>query len=230
VAIEQTHYTNTLSTNGGSRSTLVYVCNDSEWMATRNGLANALDANDPTLKCTEVTREHLNNDPATGKSVLTASFTPKDKAQQRQPDQPMMPRIQFGSEMFSVRGKGWVWATGNKPIDNDRVQPVKVIQTAELILYGTRTSMDLSTYDAYNDCINADVFLGAAAGTVRFDSPSAQARIQGDGSVVWDVELKFKRRSIHWNKYWNEDTNAWDDIKCGGIHTYEFAVFAPLLT
>jgi hypothetical protein len=233
-----TKYTNTASLYGGSRATLEGVCLDSEWLSIRNTLLGSPDSYDPTLRCTEVTRSHHNGDPGTDMSQLVATYTPREEEDPTELDGPMLPSLNFGSEMFTVKGPQWTWLSDGKLIDPDQVQPVKILQVAELTLHGRRSVMNWSTFDAYLNSVNSDTFFGAPPGTVRFDSPAAQKVALPTGGYAWDVELKFKRRSIPWNQVWRPgvmspgggyDTGKWDEVTNGTERIYTLVNYDPLL-
>jgi len=232
-----TQYNNTGSLTGGSRSTLTGMCDDSEWLSIRNLLLGAIDAYDPTLRCTEVQRDHWDH-VGTFASRLTATFTPRDEEDEQEIDGPMLPTLNFGSEMFTVKGPQWTWLSDGKKIDMDLVQPVKILQVAELTLHGRRRSINWSTFDAYLNSVNSDTFFGAPPGTVRFDSPAAQKVVLPEGGYAWDVELKFKRRSIPWNQVWRPgqlsavgsyDTGKWDEVRNGSERLYTPVAYMPLM-
>jgi hypothetical protein len=105
----------------------------------------------------------------------------------------------------------------------------------EIILYGTRTSINLATFDAYEDKVNSDVFLGASAGKVLFETATAEPRQKAKSSdILISVEVHLVRRSIEWNKDWNVDTGEYQTpvIAFGdnsGKTKLEAVAFAPLL-
>jgi len=112
----------------------------------------------------------------------------------------------------------------------------------DIVLYGTLSSIDLSTYDDYYDKVNSDVegegttkFLGAEPGHVLFRSASASPRViydeEGDPKSVVDVELRLTYRTRSWNEFYNETTGEWEEIWDSEDNPYyEEKLFAGLLT
>jgi hypothetical protein len=211
-------------------ATAVFTCLWSERFTQKAILLGAGDANDPTLKCNSVRIEYAGGDPFCGYAQLTCDFMPIARVEAKRLNAAMTCHYEYSSESFTISGKGWTWASG-KQITNQNILPVKIIKITDIILSGTRAVVDLSTYDAYDDCCNSAAFKGAPAGCVLFSGASADERTLDDGSIVSDVQIKLRRRSIPWNQFFNEDTGAWEEIKqtSGGTKMFELVSFAPLL-
>lgn len=232
MAVETIDYRQDISINGDSSSTIVQVCEADEVAGVIATLQRAVDAYNNSLKCHRISLECLTNNWLTGKFQVTAQFCPDLKLDAKTPDAPLKYRFQYHSEAMAIpTNADWKWQTGSVPVEEGDVQVVKHIAHTEIILYGTRNTVDLSTYDTWQGKVNSDTFLGAAAGYVLFDSASAAPRALDTGAVTNDLEIKLIRRSVPWNQFWNKKTGTWDTLLGpSNAPVYPSAAFAGLLT
>jgi hypothetical protein len=225
-----TKYNNTGAVDGGSKSSFVFTCDWADRFTNKALLLGAIDANDTTLMCNEVTFAYLGNQPS-ALAELHCNFIPAWKILTLLPDNPFKVRTSYGAESFTVSGDGWKWASG-APIVNKNVLPIQTVAVTEVVLFGCRSAeFDLSAYDAYEDQVNSDTFLGAAAETVMFQGATRNPRYDANGNLVYDVEVKLKRRNRSWNEFFNETTGQFEEIKDGsGNKVFASTAFAGLLT
>lgn len=205
---------------GNSGSTYRYIGNLADLASDRTALLRAVDALDSTLMCASVASELLNKDYATGKVELTASFIPAWRLNAMIPNSNWRRRIVQGAESFTfvpLKGAKAKWASG-KAIRNRNILPLMTVAVDQITLFGTRTTVDLSTWASYQNKVNSDTFLGATAGFVLFKGASADPRQLEDGTMTNDVQLHLARRYIEWNKDYNEDTGAWEVVYPDGTN------------
>jgi hypothetical protein len=224
-----TSYHNTGSIDGGAKSTFVFICDWADRFTNKALLLGAVDANDTTLMCNEVTFSYLGNQHSAN-AELHCSFIPAWKILVMQPDNPFLAKTAAGAESFTISGDGWTWASGD-PILNKAVLPIKTVAVTEVVLFGCRSAeFSLDAYDGYEDKVNDGEFLGAPAGTVMFQGATRNPRYDCNGNIVYDVEIKLKRRNKSWNEFFNETTGHFEEIKDGsGNKAFESTSFAGLL-
>jgi hypothetical protein len=190
---------------GSSRSQMIIHCTlaDSGLVAAAflaNGGVYDDHTGDLTLRCQHVHVEALGSDEATAEAVLTCEFWSANKAEATTPDQPFKMRLGWRSEAVILDPIQWKWLETGK--DLAKQQPLLMhVHLTDIILYGCRSQLDLATYEAYEDTVNSDVFKGAAAGKVKYESGSANERQEGKSTrILWDVELHLTKRSVSWNQ------------------------------
>jgi len=217
---------------GGSQSTFEFACHKDDYDVVRAIFLRALDANDLTLQCASVSRDYLAvKDADEIIYKCTANFIPSWRLESLIPDQPFRWRLRGGSQSFTLRSELWKWAS-NEPINNDTVKPLMSIATCDVVLYGTRSVYDPSTYAAYVDTVNADTILGVPPGYMMFgQGPTASPRQLEDGTMTWDVEIPVTVRWVAtWNEFFNEDTGYFEAIKdADGNPMFASINYAPLL-
>ena len=91
--------------------------------------------------------------------------------------------MDWKSESFTLDPQWWKWQENGKIIDAKK-SLLKRVSLAGITLYGTRSQIDLSTFDVYEDKVNSDVFLGAQPGHVLFESASAQPKQQQQSRTI----------------------------------------------
>ncbi|HUX15525.1 MAG TPA: hypothetical protein VMW52_03580, partial [Phycisphaerae bacterium] len=106
----------------------------------------------------------------------------------------------------------WRWASGEE-ILNDSVLPLCAQGVLRLVLFGTRSSVDASTWESYEDKVNSDTFLGRTAGKCIFKGASFSPRVLEDGTETNDIELHIETRNRSWNQFYNETTGEWEEIR-----------------
>ena len=124
----------------------------------------------------------------------------------------------------------WKWASG-ADILNESILPLYAKGVQRIVFFGTRTSVDSSTWAAYVDHVDNDGFDGMSAGCSIFRGATANPRVLEDGTPTNDVELHVDTRSNPWNEFYNETTSAWEQIKrvSDGSPMFSACAFAPLL-
>ena len=237
MALQMKSYENHSSLLGDSRSTAVFQCEKSEWLAMRDFLLGAVDGNNPQLKCQSVRMRSLGSDIFCGMAELTCEFAPTAKVEALKPDMPMRFRAEISSGAIVVTDDKrkeqiykWEEATPERdvPVSITSTMPVT---TWKAVLSGARSVANLSMYDQYADTVNSDTFLGAAPETVRFVSASFNPRQLEDGTVVFDVEVHLEYRPTGWNRLIDPDTRTWMTPvkKIGGQKLFEATPYANLL-
>lgn len=235
MALELTNHTYDLGHRGDCKSEAVGVCNMSEWVSVANSLLGAQDAISANLRCKTVKAKPLRGDWASGKMELTLEFAPLLSIEALSVDLPFKWRMEVASECVTVHG-GYHWATpnpktGETAFANQRVLPVKRFTTVKMVLYGTRSAFSYATYEDTIDHINSDTFLGGAAGTVFFESVNVQMHQLLAGTIIYAVELHLIYKPSGWNRFFREDTQAFDTLLDeSGDPVYPTALFAGLLT
>lgn len=230
MAIEFTGYDYGIGLRGDVTSKSTLVCDDSEWQSAVNTLLGAASAVFPNLLCNRVRVSALKGDPATGKRELTAEFVSRFQVESLQADEPFRWRIEDHVEAVTIRG-AFHWGD-DEPLDSAQVSPTMNVTMARLVLYGTRSSFDLGSYDAILGLVNSDVVLGAAAETLLCDAVSVEQRQLLDGTIVYGVELALKWRKTNWNMFYRESTGLFEYLyrDGGSDKVYEAASMAGLLT
>lgn len=215
---EYVDYDNTHDVRGSSESHFVVNCSYADRLDVCAGFLWALDGNDTTLQCYKTSWKYL----AAAENVddilvqVRADFMPAWKLQLLMPDQPFKVRYEYGSQSFTISGKGYVWADDNSAIENENILPLKVVDVKDVVLYGSRSSFDSGTFSGYEDRVNNATFLGAPAGCVLFRGASATPRQLETGTMTWDVEVKLSIRQISWNMFYREKDGTFQEIKQAG--------------
>jgi len=120
--------------------------------------------------------------------------------------------IQYGSEsaIASRTISVWTWADGKVvfPLDNP------VIQTQTAVLTLTRYNLSALPTDLNFSLVgkvNNATFLGAAAGTLRYDGMADDKQISFVGVNAWSASFRFSWRSTGWNSLFKPtgDTPGW---------------------
>jgi len=249
-AEEKTGYQNEIGWVNPPRSTSVWVCDLADVDALRTHLLNSTDPRDGAggtlLGCQSVHTKFGtgSDDPAGNKATLTATFGPQHLLDANDPTKPFRIRFNYSAEGFTyvIKGGEATWDDGD-PIINRNVLPRKVLSITEAILYGVRTFAAFSTYDAWQDKVNADTFLGAAPGFCLFRGASAEPCQLKDGTNAFRHQVTIARRAIEWNRDYREDSSGedaqgeyelaggWQAVWPDGAHPKFQAVnFAGLLT
>ena len=237
MARELIKYTNTQTVKGDSSSQMIFVCDIGEMAEEMAALLNALDLNDYTLVCQRTSAEQVGEmiqPNGEGKIRITADFWPKDKGEASTPDEAFKWRLDWKCESFTLDPQWWKWQENGKIIDAKK-SLLKRVSLAGITLYGTRSQIDLSTFDVYEDKVNSDVFLGAQPGHVLFESASAQPKQQQQSrTILREVELHLVKRSEKWEKEFNHKAGSWMTpvVAFGanaGNKLVESVAFAPLL-
>lgn len=204
--------------DGSGRVYRRWLCDSFNADAYEALLFRAVDGDNPNFTVNTISREYFGGDKATGKTILHVNEVPAWKLLCLLPDSPFQIRYEWGSESFTVSGAGYTWDDAS-PLVNTSVQPLMPMSVTQIVLFGTRSTIDLGTYDAYIDKLNSGTFLGAAAECVLFCGASATPRMLETGDMTNDVEICLKRRRVSWNKFWNETIGDWDYIVQAGTST-----------
>lgn len=210
MALQLTNVVYTVGLRGDNSSEVEQVCDITEWPAYVNAYLGAEDPAFPNLACRAVRVSPLKGtDLNTKKVLLTMSYAPKLSIEAMTIDLPFKWRQEVGSECVTVHG-GYYWEkddhTRGDAFLNRRILPVKRFALVNLVLYGTRSTYDLSTYLSTIDHVNSDTFLGAPPETVFFESATSEMKLLLDGTTVYAVELHLKYKPSGWNKFFREDT------------------------
>jgi hypothetical protein len=223
-------YDGTASLTSGGKARALYIGDWSDYATDRAALLGQADPSDATLVCTEILSRKLQGQPC-DKAEHQCTMTSALAAAAKTPDQPFKWRFEASGEMFTIGGEGWQWDGTNEPILNIKIPLTQHVTLTNVVLFGTRTSFNLSTFDAYMDKVNSGTFLGAAAGHVRFKTVSGQPRQIASGATVLDVEVHLVHRSISWNQFYNEKTGEWATAERVSDETkvYPSVDFDPLL-
>lgn len=152
-------------------------------------------------------------------------------------DEPMLWRTEFKSESFTVNPRDeegaavWEFSDGT-PIRNNKVLPLMTYGITDVVLYGTRTTLSLASYDAYHGKTNSGTFLGAPEGSVLFGGAECQPTKLGDGTSAISVQVRLHRRQYPWNQEYDEDSGTWKTVRRKSDTTLRFPTtsFAALLT
>jgi hypothetical protein len=229
--LDRIEYHGDVHVGGNSSATAKWVCNNANVATNRGGLLYAVCAEVLTLSCESIEHEYLNNDASNGKSVLTGHFIPTWKLDALTPDQPFRIRYENASESFTLTGTAWTWASG-KDLLNRNIQPLLASGIIRLCLFGTRSSYDAATFDAWADTVSSDGnFLGAGPAQVRFAGSAGDPRQLDNGTLVYDVRVMLEARKHSWNEFYNEDTGEWEALYKRGTTDpmYADAAYAGLL-
>jgi len=95
-------YENVRSITGNSQSVATYRSPTASWAADRILLLGATDSQDDSLKCTSVRARRVFEHEDTPYMLLIATFTPKEKVEEQDPDEPLRWRLEFTSESFTI--------------------------------------------------------------------------------------------------------------------------------
>jgi len=211
MALELTNVVYTVGLRGDNSSEVEQVCDIAEWPAFVNAYLGQTDPAYPNLACRSVRVSPLRgSDLNNNKVLLTMSYAPKLSIDAMTIDMPFKWRQEVGSECVTIHG-GYYWQnngddkTKGDAFLNRRILPVKRFALVNLVLYGTRSTYDLSTYLDTIDHVNSDTFLGAPPETVFFESATSEMKLLLDGTTVYAVELHMKYKPSGWNKFFRED-------------------------
>ena len=230
-----------LGLRGDSSSTADFVCDEAEMSGGVTFLlASKMDttAADTELYCKTV-KGKRRKDLAGNKWQLSASYAPKFSIEALTIDLPLKWRLEGSGECVTISGNngntssGYKWENGD-PMLNQRVLPVKRFSLVKIVMYGTRSTFDLSSYESLVDHINSDGFLGASAETVFFESFQCQQKQLMDGTIVFAIELHLIWRPSGWNLFFREDVAAAQDhmqrlVDQDGNAVYPTAALSGLL-
>jgi hypothetical protein len=204
-------YKNHKDMKGGSSSTSQIICKWSDRAAVRDSFIAGLDPRDSSLKVQSADYEDLDEGVADAnpdkRAKILVQCVPIPVVEASDVNKPWQWRFQTGDMTFTVGGHVY-WEDGTT-VDstNVHVLPVKSFTSGELVLFGSKSTFDLSTYDALKDTVNSDVFVGAPAGTLRYKSVRRSPRYDAkSGAMVSDLEVLLGYLAAGWNQFWREDT------------------------
>ena len=200
-------YTDRGTVLGDPGSTYVWICDESEWLAFRNSSLYSLDPRDPSLMCVNANTV-FNGDPNGHQMRVTLEYASIVKARAFSVNAPFQIRGETAFESVTV---GDPSKSVFKLSDGTMVPPGVAItlpvSISRAVLFGLRSSANLSTFEPYNNTVNADTFLGAAPGTVRFVSYSYSPAQDGLGNPCYSVEIVVERNTKGWNTMNKPGTN-----------------------
>lgn len=235
MSIEFVDYVPTSDVKGNSGSRYTFVCDADEYAAAADNILWTYDEFNASLQCDTVSGPYLAGDGATGKVRFTATFIPSWKLDALLPDQPFQVKYAYSAMAFTIKTKSrkgddiWVWDSG-KSINNEQVMPVMIVPTVQIVLFGSRTGFNAGTYTAYHGKVNSGTFLGVAAECALFKGANAVPRALADGTMTNDAEVTVDAIWVTWNKFYNEETGAFEKIKkkTGGDPMYASVSYDPL--
>jgi len=231
MALQMTNHTYEMGVAGEISSQATFVCDISEWETQYAALLNSGDAISSNLVCKKVSAAPLKNDWACGKMVLIADYVPKWSIEALTVDLPFKWRLEASGQALTVKGN-LKWASDSELFLKRGALPVKRFSLVKVVLFGMRSSFDLSTYESKIDHVNSDVFLGAAAETVLFETAQAQQRMLMNGSIIYSVELHLTWRPFGWNNEWRDKDGGYvidQLVNMDGSPVYESTTLSPLL-
>jgi hypothetical protein len=222
----------------GNRATAKYSCAAADENATASCLIGAYWAGDLTIMCDEVGHDYLNADAGNGQIVLAANFVPFWTVIDLLPNSPFRVGLEWGEESYTlplnVTSPAVKWSDGTA-IDPTVAPPVRLIlKVCDIVLTGTRTGINPSTYASYEDNLNSDTFLGMAPKKVSFLGASAKPRMLDDGTMTFDVEVRLRARNVEWDKFPRSDAGTgslWQTaVLAGGGPLIPTTAFTPILS
>jgi hypothetical protein len=142
--------------------------------------------------------------------------------------------LDFEVETLSVPNTSYTWdsdsASANIPVQLD------VHVTTMVLTFHRRSSLPMSTVRSLRGRINNATFLGATTGTVLFVGGKTSREASSDGTITQRVQLIFKERDQHWNKFLRPgkmptDAASWDYLEdSSGNRRFTLADLSPLVS
>lgn len=214
---------------GDSNAKTAWTCDSADLVDSVNALFNTAHGYLSNLVVKSVNVAPLKGDWSTGKAVLTANYAPYLSVDALLVDRPFKFRMEVASEAITIRGN-YHWSSDSAPVLKRGVLPVKRFSLTRIVLFGMRSTFDLSTYESYADHVNSLPFLGGSEETVLFHSTRVEQKQLLDGTYVYAVELHLLYRPSGWNNFYREDKSAMDImLDSNGDTVYPAADFSYLL-
>ncbi len=145
-------------------------------------------------------------------------------------------------ESVALSPRGWRWLDdATLPVSED-LQLVKRVPTVEhQIIWSNVVNPPWETISATQGTVNAESFLGYAAGTLLFEGAEANKIFNGEidaGAVAytWQIRFLFREKRIDandatygWNDFYRESTGTWERLlDAAGAPLYRSADHAAL--
>jgi hypothetical protein len=222
-----TKHTYEIGVAGEISSQAEMVCDTADWKSQVETLLNSRDDLSENLVCKKVSVTPLKGDGVCGKKLLVADFVPRLSIEALTVDLPFRWRLEASGQAVTIKGN-LKWASDGEVFLRRGVLPVKRFSMTKIVLFGMRSSFDLSTYESRIDHVNSDSFLGAAPETVLFETAQAQQRMLLNGDIIYYVELHLTWRPFGWNNIWR-GTEIDQLVNMDGSPIYESASMSPLL-
>lgn len=231
--LEMTNHTYSMGVAGELSSQVTFVCNLANWKSWHTYLMNSTDAISPNLVCKTIRATPLSvggkEDWTCEKMQLVVDYVPRLSIEALTVDLPLKWRLEVAGQTVTVAGN-LKWASDNAPFLKRGALPVKRFSLVKIVLYGMRSSFNLSDYRDLIDHVNSDTFLGAAAGTVLFESIQASQKMLLEGNIIYQVEFHLTYRPFGWNKVWRDYPFQVDElVNMDGSKIYPLAALSPLL-
>ena len=233
MSLEMVNHTYSLGVAGDSSTQATFVCDIVGWEAWYAYLIDSTDAISPNMVCKSVRATPLSaggkDDWTCGKMQLVADYVPRLSIEALTVDLPLKWRMEVAGQTVTVAGN-LKWLSDGEPFLKRGALPVKRFSLVKIVLYGMRSSFDLGDYEELLDHVNSDTFLGAAAGTVLFESAQVAQKMLLEGTIIYQVELHLTYRPFGWNKVWRDYPFQVDElVNMDGSKVYPEAALSPLL-
>ena len=232
MALKTVNYVQTVTLGRTTQAVSTYQCDWDEAPAMMALLMSSADTQGNTgLLCNNVVRKWWKNEWTSNLAELTATYVPPQVIAAQTPGAPMKFRFQFHNESFSIKGPAWHWQGNSATIDTKTTPLVYEESITDVILYGTRNTVDLMTYGPFGDKVNNAPFMGAGVERVLFKSASVTPRQIGNGQEVFDVEINLQYRIDPWTSVYDDVRGLWDDpVGPHGEALYDSCDFSTLFT
>ncbi len=142
-------------------------------------------------------------------------------------------RMQFAAEHVPLAPRGWQWIDDPElPLPDDLNLTLIVPLTEHHVTWHRVPLPPWEAIRALQGRVNDDDFLGAAAGTVRFDGAEADKDFQtvfdaAHPEWFWKLRYVFRERTLHvddvpvtWNHVYREDPPGWAGLAAGARPLY----------
>lgn len=170
----------------------------------------------------------------------TINIPPADQFDPINPVEMSSYQVTYGTEMIKVPGGALAWSANNADGSNQTI-PAGVASPESGASYYRVPTFDLNftmhnclyvDYSIVRNKIgkvnNATLFTNCERETALLNGLQTSRREMSDGTVILDVTLNYKWRSIGWNVSLGTDGNFYRYVKATGFPIYEETAIGPL--
>lgn len=119
-----------------------------------------------------------------------------------------------GVDLVTVPGRHLKWV--NAPVENlpdDQPFTIEVGTEQWTFAWQRVPSPPWTSISIKKGAVNNATFFGQDAGKVLFLGSRAKRRFQPNGNTLWDLEYRFKVRSVPWNYSYRKSTSQFEEVK-----------------